>query len=72
MIWTLQIEQMPVNNVLLLSGTPDSDGIGVYLSIDNYIEAQLMLIYTPEVAYQFIDMMLKLPPGTTSVLGDIE
>jgi chemotaxis protein CheC len=69
---TLQIEQMPVNDVLLLSGTPDSNGVGVYMSIDDYIDAQLLLTYTPEVAYRFIDIMLKLPPGTTNVLGDIE
>jgi chemotaxis protein CheC len=69
---TLRIEQMPVNDVLLFSGTPDSNGVGVYMSIDDYIDAQLMLIYTPDVAFRFIDIMLKLPPGTTNVLRDIE
>ena len=69
---TLEVEQVPVNDVLLLSGITDTPGIGIYLSIDDYIDGQLMLIYTPEIAYQFIDLMLELPLGSTKVLRDIE
>jgi chemotaxis protein CheC len=69
---TLEVEQIPVNDVLLLSGITDTPGIGIYLSIDDYINGQLMLIYSPEVAYQFIDIMLERPLGSTKVLGDIE
>ena len=69
---TLEVEQIPVSDVLLLSSITDTPGIGVYLSIDDYISGQLMLIYTPKVAYQFIDIMLELPLGSTKVLGDIE
>ena len=69
---TLEVEQVPVNDVLLLSGITDTPGIGIYLSIDDYIDGQLMLIYTPEIAYQFIDLMLELPLGSTKILRDIE
>lgn len=69
---TLEVEQVPVNDVLLLSSMSDTPGIGIYLSINNFINGQLMLIFTPKVAYQIVDIMLELPLGSTKVLGDIE
>ncbi|UCC17937.1 MAG: hypothetical protein JSU58_05130 [Dehalococcoidales bacterium] len=62
---TVEIGQIPVNDVLLLSGTGAATRIGICLLIDTYIIAQLMLIYAPNIAYQFIDIMLALTPGST-------
>ncbi len=69
---SLSLRRVPVAAVSNLMGGPDVTSVGIYISATGTAEGHLMLMYDPVIARAFVDLMMGLPPETTSVLGEME
>ncbi|MBN2238726.1 MAG: hypothetical protein JW712_03045 [Dehalococcoidales bacterium] len=69
---SITVKQMPVSELNQIIGKRNTQGIGTYLSVEGEISGQVMLIHTPSIAFQLIDLLLDLPQGTSVKLGNLE
>lgn len=68
----LQIEAVPLGDVVTHVGAPESEIIGVYLVIDGDLNGQAILMFHPPAARRLVDLLLGMPAGATSELGEME
>lgn len=66
------LKQIPVAETSQLMGGPDTEAVGIYLTVSGSATGHIMLMYEPKVAYQFVDILMGLPAGSTQSLGDME
>lgn len=59
------------SRALDLIGGPDAAAVGIYLSMDTGITGHVMLFFTLDQAYQLVDQLLELAPGTTTELDEM-
>ena len=68
----LNARTIPVASILELLGGGEELTVGIYLGVSGSATGHMVLVYQPSVAYDFVDMLLGNPPGTTQTLGEME
>lgn len=71
-VTNITLREVPVKNIPDLFGGPEALIVGVYLAISGYSEGHMMVIYTPETAFDLIDLLLGQSAGSTQELTEIE
>lgn len=66
------LKQIPVAETSKLMGGPETEAVGIYLTVSGSANGHIMLMYEPKVAYQFVDILMGMPGGSTQSLGDME
>ena len=61
-----------MRNATNLIGKADDRVIGVYLLFSGDTSGQILLAFTPQTAFELIDMAMGVEPGTTNSLGEME
>lgn len=68
----LDLKQYPAKHAVELLGGPEETVVGIYLTIQGDATGHLMLVHEPSIAFQLIDLQMGQPPGTTTVMGEME
>jgi chemotaxis protein CheC len=63
---------MPLSDVPHVLGGPENEAVGIYLQALGELCGQIMLILPLEKAFELVDLLMDLPPGTTHTLGSLE
>jgi chemotaxis protein CheC len=71
-VTALNIEEVSMRNAANLIGKADDKVIGVYLVFSGNISGQILLAFTPQTAFDLVDMAMGVEPGTTNGLGEME
>ena len=66
------LRRVPVAEISDVFGGPDTMAVGIYLTVSGAADGHLMLMYDPQIAYAFVDLLMMQPPDTTAELGDME
>lgn len=66
------LKQIPVTETSQLMGGPEVEAIGIYLTVSGSADGHIMLMYDPQMAYGFVDLLMDQPEGTTQALGEME
>lgn len=66
------LRQIPVVEISRLLGGPETESIGIYLTVSGSADGHIMLMYDPQMAFGFVDMLMQQPQGTTVTLGEME
>ena len=68
----LHVETVPISQVMTYAGSPEAEMVGVYLLIGGDLPGQAILMLTLDDALRLVDLLIGVPPGTTTGLGDLE
>ncbi len=68
----LNLEEVLARNVASLIGKTDDYVAGIYLSFDGNTAGHILLAFPPKTAFELVDMIMELPPGSTETLGEME
>ncbi len=71
-IGSLRLRRVPIADISRIVGGPEVVSVGIYLTVSGSADGHLMLIYDPEIACSFADLMMLQPPNTTQTLGEME
>lgn len=71
-VGSFSLRQIPVAEISSLLGGPDTTSVGIYLTVSGSADGHIMLMYDPQMAYGFVDMLMGLPAGSTQSLGEME
>jgi chemotaxis protein CheC len=71
-VGTLGFRGVPVGEISQLVGGPETESVGIYLTVSGSASGHIMLMYDPQMAHGFVDMLMGQPPGSTQSLGDME
>ena len=71
-ITSLESRVIQVKDISQLFGGPESQAAAIYLSISGVASGHMIIIFSPQTAFDLIDMLLGEPPGTTTELGEME
>ena len=66
------LTRVPVEEISNLMGGPEVRSVGVYLTVSGAADGHIMLMYEPDMAYGFVDLLMGAPAGTTTGLGEME
>lgn len=66
------IEAVPLSQVAVHAGGPETEMVGIYLLIDGDLQGQAILMLSLSDALHLVDLLIGVPPGTTTSLGDME
>lgn len=66
------VRVVPLFDIPSMSGGPEAEAIGIYLRAEGDLPGQIMLIIPYAKALELVDLLLFLPPGTTTQLGSFE
>jgi len=69
---SLKPRRVHVKDVADLIGGPEQYSVGVHLSVSGAARGHLMLAYSPQTAFNLVDILLDVPAGTTQDLGEME
>lgn len=69
---SFSLRQIPVADISKLLGGPDTTSVGIYLTVSGSADGHIMLMYDPQMAYGFVDLLMGLPAGSTQTLGEME
>ncbi|MDO8696426.1 MAG: hypothetical protein Q7J74_04880, partial [Pseudomonas sp.] len=61
-VTSLTLRRVPVTEISNLFGGPDTEAVGIYLTVSGGADGHLMLMYEPRIACAFIDMLMGQPP----------
>ncbi len=67
-----KIEKVPVPQAAMYVGGPETEMVGVYLLISGDLPGQVILLIPLNDALSLVDLLMGLPTGTTTSLGDLE
>lgn len=71
-ITALNIEEVSMRNSATLIGKADDKVIGVYLLFSGNTSGQILLAFTPQTAFELVDMAMGIACGSTNSLGEME
>ncbi len=71
-VTALNIEEVSMRNATNLIGKADDKVIGVYLLFSGNTSGQILLAFTPQTAFDLVDMAMGVEPGSTNSLGEME
>lgn len=66
------VEVIPLLDIPKIVGGLENEAIGIYLRAEGDMSAQIMLIIPYQRALELVDLLMGLPPGTTTQLGTLE
>ena len=64
--------RIAVKDAADLVGGAEALTVAVYLRVSGCATGHMLLVFQPETAFELVDMLLGLAPGTTKDLGDME
>lgn len=67
-VTSLTLRRVPVAEISNLFGGPDTEAVGIYLTVSGSADGHLMLMYEPKIACGFIDLLMGQPPQTTTTI----
>lgn len=67
-----RVEKLPINQVVTHAGSPEMEIVGIYLLASGDFAGQVILMLPLAEALYLVDLLLGVPPGTTTELGDLE
>ena len=67
-----RVEKIPIHEVVSHAGGPETEMVGIYLLIDGDLGGQAVLMLSTREALQLVDLLMGLPEGTTTALGELE
>ena len=67
-VTSLSLRLVPVAEIANLFGGPDTEAVGIYLTVSGSADGHLMLMYEPKIAYAFIDLLMGQPRHTTTAV----
>ncbi len=70
--YSLNARVIPVASAADLLGGSEELTVGIYLGVSGSATGHMVLVYQPGVAYDFVDMLMGNPPGSTQVLDEME
>jgi chemotaxis protein CheC len=68
----VQVEAVPIGQVMTHIGSPEEKTAGVYLLIEGDLHGQAVLMLPIADALHMVDLLMAVPPDTTTGLGDLE
>ena len=71
-ITSLESRVIEVKDIAEMFGGPETPAAAIYLSVSGVASGHMIIIYSPQTAFDLIDMLLGEPPGTTTELGEME
>jgi chemotaxis protein CheC len=71
-VTALNIEEVSMRNATNLIGKADDKVIGIYLLFSGNTSGQILLAFTPQTAFDLVDMAMGVEPGSTNSLGEME
>jgi chemotaxis protein CheC len=71
-ITSFGLRRVPVTEISNIMGGPEVTSIGIYLTVSGSADGHLMLMYDPNIAFAFVDLLMGEPIGTTKDLGEME
>lgn len=69
---SLNPKVVEINEVPEMIGGAEAVMVGVYLQISGSATGHMVLVYQPQAAYELLDMLMGMEPGTTNSIGDLE
>lgn len=70
--YSLNAQVIPVASAADLLGGSEELTVGIYLGVSGSATGHMVLVYQPSVAYDFVDMLMGNPLGSTKVLDEME
>lgn len=70
--YSLNAQVIPVASAADLLGGSEELTVGIYLGVSGSATGHMVLVYQPSVAYDFVDMLMGNPLGSTTVLDEME
>lgn len=67
-----KVQLVPLKDVAREAGGPEVCSVGIYLGVSGDIAGHMVLIFPLHSAFQLVDLLMECPPGTTTVLEEIE
>ena len=62
---SFELERVPVASIAKLVGGADAQSVGIYLTVTGEADGHLMLIFEPQIAFAFVDLLMMQPPDST-------
>ena len=67
----LALRRVPVTAISQAFGGPDTEVVGIYLTVSGSADGHLMLMYEPKIALAFVDLLMGEPANTTTSLTEM-
>jgi chemotaxis protein CheC len=61
-----ELERVPVASIAQYVGGAEAQSVGIYLTVTGAADGHLMLIYEPQIAFAFVDLLMMEAPNTTT------
>jgi chemotaxis protein CheC len=71
-ITALSVNEISEENVGDIAGNIGEKVVGIYLLFSGNANGQILLAFSPEIAFELVDMAMELPVGSTLSLGEME
>lgn len=68
----LLAKTVAVKDTPSLLGGSETLTVAIYLAVSGYATGHMIIIYQPRTAFEFVDLLLGNPAGTTQSLGEME
>jgi len=68
---SLKPQVVAIKDVPDLIGGAEALTVGVYLRVSGDASGHMVLVYQPQAAYELLDMLLGLTPGTTKEISEM-
>lgn len=66
------VKMISIKEIPAALGGPENEAVGIYLKSEGDLSGHFMLVIPYIKALELVDMLMEVPPGTTSELGTIE
>jgi len=68
----LELREIAARSIPDLFGGPEALIVAVYLAISGHASGHMMVIYTPDTAFDLVDLLMGQAPGSTHELTELE
>lgn len=68
----LLAKTVAVKDTPALLGGSETLSVAIYLAVSGYATGHMIIVYQPHTAFEFVDLLLGNPTGTTHSLGEME
>lgn len=68
----LLAKTVAVKDIPSLLGGRETLSVAIYLAVSGYATGHMIIVYQPQTAFEFVDLLLGNPTGTTQSLGEME